>query len=230
MWKQNIYPHYQNPQRSIFSFLQIKVLKSSRENTYLCLVHIPAYCPEQTCDHSVQFCLIIWSQEFVISPQELRAWVFGSYWPSFLSKRFPPWLPGDITLTFSGSVSQQRPLAPNLRKPEALALMTYVQRPVMLKTILPQEHKPSKCEDLWNCVEVAEREARGSVLGIALNEVVVPDETVAPSWVRQPRSQEPLNSTMLGLSRRHFCTKEMENWLFFFSVGLPSCYICCYAL
>lgn len=55
---------------------------------------------------------------------------------------------------------------------------------------------------MWRLL-IAKREARGSVLGITLSEVVVRDETVAPSWVRQPWSQEPSNSTMLGLSRRH---------------------------
>lgn len=44
------------------------------------------------------------------------------------------------------------------------------------------------------CIDVARRKARGSVLGIALNEIVVPDETVAPFWVRQPWSQEPSGS------------------------------------
>ncbi|XP_026980053.1 E3 ubiquitin-protein ligase RNF185 isoform X6 [Sagmatias obliquidens] len=44
------------------------------------------------------------------------------------------------------------------------------------------EHKPTKCEDLWDCTGVAGREAGGPILGFALNEVVVPDETVAPSW------------------------------------------------
>lgn len=83
----------------------------------------------------------------------------------------------------------------------------YSQPPVMLSCLLC----PSKCEDLWNCIEVAETETRGSVCGIALIEVVAPDETVAPSWVRQPRSQEPSDSTMLGLSRRHLCTEKMEN-------------------
>lgn len=102
------------------------------------------------------------------------------------------WLPDDPTLTVPGFGSQQS-IAPNTvirgpRKAEALAVKTemYLSRwPVPLTAAsqallaLPQEQKPTTCEDLWGCRGVAGSGAGGPVLGLGLNEVVVPDETVA---------------------------------------------------
>lgn len=90
-------------------------------------------------------------------------------------------------------------------------------QPLVMQCILytlHQKHKPTKWEDLWDHIDVARREAGTSVLRIALSEAVVPDETIAPFPVRQLQSQESSDSTMLGLSRRHLCSKEMETKCF----------------